>query len=333
MDQISLAEVAHALDTMIGLQMTAQARITAHLVAAAEAAGHDTARLVATLDEIAANTVVDEFWITDEQGIVQVTNVRDHTGALMPFRFDPDPAVQPQASVFHVLLSSSVDDDDVVTQEARVREIDHDVYKYVGVSGVDRQRIVQVGNALAFEEQVTQSNAYASPVMTSVLAAFDMPELLSDTYTSEFNEIRPIFEEVLGRQMIVQATLVERFAAAAEEAGWSPDGINSRLRRLVRSTCVGEIHVVGRAGAVLYTSLAPVPDTFPDVGNLGSLMGGTQSVADSPTAPRPSDGAMYKYVGRASVDSSLVVRLGLSVPDSSLVSPRFGGSPQPPFAA
>ena len=199
MDKVSLADVAHALDAMIDLQMTAQARITAHLVAAAEAAGHDAARLISTLDDIAAKTVVDEFWITDEQGVVYVTNVRDARGALVPFRFDPDPAVQPQASAFHVLLSSSVDNDDVVAQAAQGREIDHRVYKYVGVSGVDRQRIVQVGNALAFEEQVRQSNAYASPVMTSVLAAFDMPELLRDTYTSEFDEIRPIFDEILGQ--------------------------------------------------------------------------------------------------------------------------------------
>ena len=224
MGKISLADVARALDAMIDSQMTAQARITAHLVAAAEPAGHDAARLIETLDDVAANTVVDEFWISDEQGVVYITTVRDASGAPMPFRFDPDPAVQPQASAFHVLLASSVDSDDVVTQEAQVREIDHGVYKYAGVSGVDRQRIVQVGNGLAFEEQVSRSNAYASPVMTSVLAAFDVPELLSDTYTSEYGEIRPIFEEILGRQMIVQAALVERFAAAAEEAGWSTDG-------------------------------------------------------------------------------------------------------------
>ncbi len=158
---------------------------------------------------------------------------------------------------------------------------------------------------------MSQSNAYASPVMTSVLAAFDMPELLSDTYTSEFDEIRPIFEEILGQQMIVQATLVERFAAAAEEAGWSADDINSWLRRIVRSTSIGEIHIMGRAGEGLYTSLEPLPDTLPDVGDLGSLIGG----------------AMYKYVVGAAAGSSLIVQLGLPVADSSPVSPRFGGTP------
>ena len=325
MDKISLADVAHALDAMIDSQMTAQARITAHLVAAAEAAGHDAARLIATLDDVAANTVVDEFWITDEQGVAYVTTVRDDSGALVPFRFDPDPAVQPQASAFYVLLASSVDSDDVVTQEAQVREIDHGVYKYAGVSGVDRQRIVQVGNGLAFEEQVSQSNAYASPVMTSVLAAFDVPELLSDTYTSEFDEIRPIFEEILGQQMVVQATLVDRFAAAAEEAGWSADGINGRLRRIVRSSPIGEIHIVGRNGDVLYTSLQPLPDELPDAGDLGPLMDGSQPALDQTTAPRASDGAVYKHVAIAAAGSPRLVQVGLPVADNSPVSPRFVG--------
>ena len=327
MDKISLADVAYALDTMIDRQMTAQARITAHLVAAAEAAGHNAARLSATLDDIAAKTVVDEFWITDEQGVVYVTNVRDGSGARVPFRFEPDPTVQPQASAFHILLSSSVDNDGVVTQGAQGREIDHRVYKYAGVSGVDRQRIVQVGNALAFEEQVRQRNAYASPVMTSVLAAFDMPELLRDAATNEFDEIRLIFEEILGQQLIVQATLVERFAAAAEEAGWSADGINGRLRRIVRSTALGEIHIVGRSDGVRYTSsLEPLPDTLPDAADCGPLMDGAQPVVDSPTAPRASDGAMYKYVGVAAAGSPLIVQLGLPVANSSPVSPLFSGT-------
>ncbi len=326
MNKISLADVARALDGLIDSQMTAQARITAHLVAAAEAAGHDAARLIATLDDVAAQTVVDEFWISDEHGVVYITTVRDESGAPMPFRFDPDPAVQPQASAFHVLLASSVDSDDVVTQEAQVREIDHAVYKYAGVSGIDRQRIVQVGNALAFEEQVSQSNAYASPVMTSVLAAFDVPELLSDTYTSEFAEIRPIFEEILGKQMIVQAMLAERFAAAAEEAGWPAEGINSRLRRIVRSTPIGEIHIVGRDGTVLHTSLEPLPGELPDSGDLGPLLDGSQQAVDRQTAPRASDGAMYKYVATGGGGSPRLVQVGLPIPDSSPVSPRFAGN-------
>ena len=325
MPEISLAAVARSLDALMNAQMTAQARITAHLVAAAEAAGEEPDRVVRTLEAVAAGTAVDEFWITDEQGVAYLTTVRDDSGAMVPFQFNPDPEVQPQASVFHRLLASPLDSDDVITQEARVREIDHGVYKYVGVSGVDRHRVVQVGSALAFEEQVRLSNTYTSPVMTSVLAAFEVPELLDDTFTSQFDEIRPVFEEILRQQMIVQAVLVEHFAAAAVEAGWSTDGINGRLRRIVRSSPIGEIHVVNRERDVLFTSLEPHPDDLPDAGDLSPLVEGSQQVLDHPTAPRASDGAMYKYVTAAAAGSPRIVQVGQSIPDSSPVSPRFKG--------
>ena len=326
MAEVSLADVARALDALMNGQMTAQARIAAHLVAAAEAAGQEPARVIQTLEAVASGTAVDEFWITDEQGAAYLTTVRDENGALVPFHFDRDPEVQPQASVFHRLLAAPLDSDDVVTQEAQIREIDHGVYKYVGVSGIDRHRIVQVGSALAFEEQVLQSHTYTSPVMTSVLAAFEVPELLEDTHTSQFDEIRPVFEEILRQQMIGQAALAGHFVAAAMEAGWSTDGIDGRLRRIVHSSPVGEIHVVTRDRDVLYTSLEPHPDDLPDAGDLGPLMDGSQQVLDHPTAPRASDGAMYKYVTTAAADSPRLVQVGLPIPDSSPVSPRFAGN-------
>ena len=126
-EKISMAKIARALDAILDDQMTAQARIAAHLVAAAEAAGHDSPHVIETLDAIISNTVLDEIWITDEQGVAYLTNVRDETGTLVSFRFDPDPAVQPQASAFYVLLAP-LDSDDVITQPAEVREIDHEIY-------------------------------------------------------------------------------------------------------------------------------------------------------------------------------------------------------------
>ena len=56
--------------------------------------------------------------------------------------FDPDPARQPQASAFWPLLEGG---SEVVIQDARKREVDDRVFKYVGVAGVDKPRIVQVG--------------------------------------------------------------------------------------------------------------------------------------------------------------------------------------------
>ncbi len=316
MSTISLADVARALDRMLDGQMTAQARIAAHLVAAEEAAGHDPARIIGALDAVAADTVLDEVWISDERGVVYLTNVRDDSGAPMPFEFYPDPAVQPQAWEFHALLSFPVDGDGVVAQAAQVREIDNEVYKYVGVSGVDRRRIVQVGNALAFEEQAP-SDAYTSPVMTAVLAAFGEPELLSASHTDRLAEIRPVFEAILGRQMAVQAALVDALVAGAEAAGWPAAEIDGRLRRIVRSSPTGEIHVFAPGGGAIYGS-GPVDD-----GGAGRGAAEGRGVAEHPVAPRASDGALYKYVTAAGTGSDRVVRVGLPIDDGSLVSPRF----------
>ena len=101
MGEISLANVARTLDATLDGPMTAQARIAAYLVEAAEAAGYDPPRINSILDQITQETVLDEFWITDEEGFSYLTNVRDAAGVRVPFRFDPDPAVQPQASKFY----------------------------------------------------------------------------------------------------------------------------------------------------------------------------------------------------------------------------------------
>ena len=322
MSMISLADVARALDRMLDGQMTAQARIAAHLVAAEEAAGHDPARIIEALDAVAADTVLDEVWISDERGVVYLTNVRDDSGAPMPFEFYPDPAIQPQAWEFHALLSFPVDGDGVVAQAAQVREIDNEVYKYVGVSGVDRRRIVQVGNALAFEEQAP-SDAYTSPVMTAVLAAFGEPELLSASHTDRLDEIRVVFEAILGRQMVVQAALVDALVAGAEAAGWPAEEIDGRLRRIVHSSPTGEIHVATAAGETVYASgPASSPGSAPD-DPPRSPAGETRRVLEHPIAPRPSDGVLCKHVTVAGPRSDRVVRVGLPIDDGSLVSPRF----------
>ena len=327
MDDISLADVARALDAMLDDQMTGQARVAAHMVAAAEAAGGDAEHVIETLTAVVSTTVLDECWITDEGGIAYITTVRDAGGAPVPFRFSPDPAVQPQASAFHPLLSSDPQSDDVVAQGAQVREIDNEVFKYVGVAGVDRRRIVQVGNALAFEEQALQSGVYTSPVMTAVLAAFSEPDLLASARTSEDAEIRSVFEGLLGQQMIVQATLAGCFAAAAEAAGWPAGEIDGRLRRIVRSTPIGEIDIAAADGVVYSSLTSPRPSAvagLPHAGELGPLLEGAVRVVEHPTGARAADGAMWKYVTGANADTARFVQVGLPIADSSPVSPRFG---------
>jgi len=125
------------VENVLGEQMVVEARITAQLVAVAVGrAGMSPEEINAILKDITNNTVLDEFWITDEIGRAYLTNTE------IDFTFAPDPSVQPQAYIFFRLLG---EENGVVIQQAQKREIDTGLFKYVGVSGIDRPRIVQVG--------------------------------------------------------------------------------------------------------------------------------------------------------------------------------------------
>ena len=298
MGEISVANVARTLDATLDPQMIAQARIAAHLTAAAEAAEWNAPRIIRVLEGIVAETVLDEFWITDETAYSYLTNVRDERGDLVPFQFSADPAVQPQASKFYVLLLG--DDGDVITQPAQVREIDNQVYKYVGVGGVDKERIVQVGNGIVFSDQ----------------------EILTSRYTSERADVSAIIEGILGQQMAAQATMLERFIAAAEAAVWTRDDIEFRLRRIATTTVIGEIRVADANNVPLYSSLLPpaaggAGAALVRPGDLGELADGSPGVVEHPTAPRPSDGALYKYVTVATGESARRVQVGVPIQSAS----------------
>ena len=123
-------------EDIISQHMVGEALLTAHYVAAAEKGGMKPNEINAVLRNIADKSGIQEFWITDSAGHAYLTN----TG--MDFTFSPDPTKQPQASVFWPLLTGGKQ---LVIQEARKREIDDRVFKYVGVAGIDKPRIIQIG--------------------------------------------------------------------------------------------------------------------------------------------------------------------------------------------
>ena len=131
---------AEDLEEIVGQHMVAEALLTAHLVAVAEKAGLGNEEIRAILKDVADNSAIDEFWITDPEGHAVLANRE------VSFTFSPDPAKQPQASAFWPLLTG---EKKVVIQKAEKREIDDQIYKYVGVAGIDTPRIVQVGIAAA----------------------------------------------------------------------------------------------------------------------------------------------------------------------------------------
>jgi hypothetical protein len=117
--------------------MVAQATITAHYIDAALKAGMTEQQINVTLGQIASNTVIDEFWISDEGGRIDFTNVPGLT-----FEFPTDPSSGSQAAPFADLLLGG---ETVVVQDAQFRDADGALFQYVGVAGVDQPRIVQVG--------------------------------------------------------------------------------------------------------------------------------------------------------------------------------------------
>ena len=144
--EISIANVARTVDASLNAPMTAQAFASAFLVKVAAEAGYDTSQVINILTSITEETVLDEFWITDREAYSYLTNVRGEDGELVYFAFEESPIEQPQAYKFYSLLYVPPDSFAVVTQPAQVREVDRNVYKYVGTNGVDHHRITQVGN-------------------------------------------------------------------------------------------------------------------------------------------------------------------------------------------
>lgn len=322
MSQLSLAVIAKGLDSLLNEQMTGQARIAAHLVAAAEDQCLSPEGIISIFDAIVEKTVLDELWITDSEGVVYLSNVRGDDGKPIKFRFTDDPDEQPQASAFFSLLSASIDSDAVITQAAQTREIDWNIFKYVGVSGIDKPRIVQVGNALAFEEQGLLNNSYASPVMTAALAAFGEADLLSSRYTSRVAEIRSVFDGVLSKQMVAQAGLIDAFISTAEAAGWSVAKTNSHLQRIVKTTPIAEIEIATTGGqVVLSSSTSPRQLRYPE--SLQAINVDVMDVVNHPTMTHDENRQAEKTTTVYSPGLARIVQITTYLDDNSLVSPRF----------
>lgn len=88
------------------------------------------------LKRIASRTGIGEFWITDAQGLVTLTNVDEGVG----WTFPDDPNAQ--AYEFRKLIGNP---DEVVKQPAMHRDLDGKYFKFVGVARSDQPGIIQVG--------------------------------------------------------------------------------------------------------------------------------------------------------------------------------------------
>ena len=124
-------------DRSVSKHMVAEAMLTSHFIDAALRAGMSQDEINAVLAKIAEQSIISEFWVSDEGGNIEFSNFPN-----VNFNFPTDSSSNSQASPFAVLLDGS---ETVVVQGLMERELDGKSYKYVGVSGIDGFRIVQIG--------------------------------------------------------------------------------------------------------------------------------------------------------------------------------------------
>ena len=91
---LALAE-EKSTDAMASGHMVAQAMLTAHFIDAAVKAGMSTDEINAVLAKVADETIISEFWISDEAGRIDYTS---HPGT--EFVFPTDPEAGSQAAPF-----------------------------------------------------------------------------------------------------------------------------------------------------------------------------------------------------------------------------------------
>lgn len=175
------------VEDVLGQGMQATATALAHFVEAAEQAGRNPEQIKGSLKRVIANSMIAEIWITDSKG-------RAYLNAPLQgidFTFNPDPKVQAQASAFWPLLEGQTS---VINQPMMRREIDKKYFKYVGVPGVDKPRIVQVGtpgqSLQSLRDEVGVQKLVRVLVASGALKAIhvvqkDMAELASEVAGSD----------------------------------------------------------------------------------------------------------------------------------------------------
>ena len=89
------ADRARAADDAVSRHMVAQAMLTAHFIAAALKAGMSEDQIDAALTKVAEGSAISEFWISDEKGRIEFTNIPGTS-----FKFPTDPAGKSQAAPF-----------------------------------------------------------------------------------------------------------------------------------------------------------------------------------------------------------------------------------------
>ncbi len=151
------------VEEALGQQMLIQAELAAGIVALAETQLKDISAVQSIFNQI-FKSGTSEIWITDETGksILHSPN----GGGLDEFVFLNDSKKQPHASQFYALLEGTIKS---VNQPFDKQETDQKPYKYVGVGGMDKSRIVQIGYNLVTLDNIRKRVGFG-PLVNSLIS-------------------------------------------------------------------------------------------------------------------------------------------------------------------
>ena len=262
------------VEDVIAQHMVVAATAISELVAVAERCGLTTKQINERLTRIDDKTILDEVWVSDEKGFAKL-----HTGHSPDFQFKPSAAEQPQAHEFWGLLTGKTP---VVIQSIQKREVDDEKFKYVGVSGVDKPRIVEVGYSARYFDSLKEKIGLQR-VVDSLLAGHDIdaififdkesrlivgprPEAAHPQQKLEEAELAPVAEVIRkgvakslisGSELSVIAPIDrddgERLGAALIRMPLARLGRHIRSRLIVALAASG---LISLAGAALAASIA-----------------------------------------------------------------------------
>ncbi len=165
-----------------------------------------------TLDDLkflAKQARVDMLNITDDDGVVTLSNVPESIG----FRFPED--AKEQASSFRALLKQK---DGVLAQPARPRSQDGVLYIYAGVSRRDQAGVIQAGTAAAVIEKGGDSTRGFAVVADEVRKLAERSSSAAKQIASLIRNIQKTISEAVDA-MKTSASEVEAGVARANSAG------------------------------------------------------------------------------------------------------------------
>ena len=162
----------------------------------------------------------------------------------------------------------------------------------VGVPGIDKPRIVQVGTEIVLGEQ----------------------EVLIEAYASARADISAVIEEILVQQMETQALMLGQLIAVMEDGGYSSASINATLEQITASSVIGAIAVTDGKGREIYRSSNAAAGGYPALDELAT--GSGRQAIHTRTMLR-QDGAQAKQVSWLQPDAGYLVHVDIPIEGAS----------------